>query len=309
MGAALNPAQDEVLAVLRSRERPRPSIDPGLRAALRARLETELAPVAAGLVQPVFVSKAALSQVHACEAHHQAEHEAPFEWSRGSARGTIAHKAIELSVHRRDRPAPLELVDDALRRLEDDPDNALAGFLSDLDEAERAELRSEVNDIVTKFAESWPPLRRRWVPRTESRARAELCGGMVVLGGKVDLALGTPSGTTAGTLVVDLKTGGVSPGHLDDLRFYALLETLRVGVPPFRLASYYLDAGTFTAEDVTDAVLEVAVLRTVAGARKIVELRIGLRSPSVTPNPACRWCVVRQDCDGARTWDQRHPMG
>lgn len=303
MVAALTPAQEEVLAVLRARERPRPAVDPGLRAELRSQLESRLAPLAAGLDQPVFVSKSALAQVHACEAHHLAEHAAPFGWSLPTARGTVAHKAIEISVHRRGAASPLELVDEAFACLEDEPDASIASFLLGLAESERAELRSEVNDLVSKFAELWPPLRRRWAPRTESRVRAELCGGMVVLLGKVDLALGTASGTTAGTLIVDLKTGATHAGHLDDLRFYALLETLRVGVPPFRLAGYNLDAGTFLVEDVNEDVLESATLRTVAGTGRIIELRLGLRTASVTPNPACRWCRLRHHCPSAEVWE------
>jgi hypothetical protein len=117
--------------------------------------------------------------------------------------------------------------------------------------------------MVAKFVELWPPLQKRWVPRTESRARAELCGGQVILSGRVDLALGQPRGAEAGTLLVDFKTGRTVMAHLEDLRFYALLETLRCGVPPFRVASYELDAGTFSSEDVTEATLDAAVRRTI----------------------------------------------
>jgi hypothetical protein len=126
---------------------------------------------------------------------------------------------------------------------------------------------------------------------------------MVVLTGKVDLTLGAPQGTTAGRVVVDFKSGNRHAGHADDLRFYALLDTLRVGVPPFRLVGYYLDSGAFTVEDVTEDVLEAAVRRVVAATTKIVELRLGLRSPAETPNPACRWCSRRGDCPGAEAWE------
>lgn len=301
-GPPLTPAQEEVLAVLRARGQPRPSFDSELRPRLRARLESELAAVAAVLDRPVIVSKTGLAQVHACEAHQVAEAAVPFAWSVATARGTLVHKAIELSVHWRGPRTPLDLVDDALSRLEYDSVADVGTFLRTQGEAERAELRSAANDAVGKFLESWPPLGPSWVPRSESRLRAELCEGLVVLSGKVDLSLGSAAGTQAGRLVVDLKTGGSFPGHLDDLRFYALLETLRLGVPPFRLATYYLDSGTFSADDVTEDVLEAAVRRTVAGVTKIIELRGGLRSPAVTPNPACRWCHAREGCDGARQW-------
>lgn len=301
MNVALNPAQEHLLALLRDRRHS--PCDPDLGPQLRARLEAELRPLARGLTEPAVVTKAILARVLACEAHHQAEQEAPsFAWSPATAKGTVAHKAIELSVHRRDRPPPLVLVDDALTRLADHPEHPVASYLLGLGEAERAELRGEVNDVVAKFVEVWPPLSRAWVPRTESRVRAELCGGMVRLSGKVDLALGTASGTKPGALLVDLKSGASHGGHLDDLRFYALLETLRVGVPPFRLAGYYLDAGTLSLHDVDDDLLEAAVRRTVAGVRRVLELRLGLRRASITSNPACRWCRLRPDCNGARQW-------
>jgi hypothetical protein len=293
----LTPAQEEVLALLRDGDRTRPEVDPGLRDELRRHLEAELAPVARGLTAPVFVGKAALGRVLACEAHHLAEAAAPFEWTIASARGTVAHKAIQLSVGRADRPAPLRLVDDALDRLADDPTARIADFLLGLTEADRAELRGDVNEVVAGFLELWPPLQPGWRPQAESSRRAELCGGMVVLSGKVDLTLGAAVGNQAGRVVVDLKTGGRHAGHADDLRFYALLDTLRVGVPPFRLVSYYLDSGTLVPEEVSEAVLEAAVRRTVAATRKLVELELGLRSPQRTANPACRWCRLADDCD------------
>ena len=71
-----------------------------------ADLASEISPEA-----PLFVNKHDLSMVHGCELRHLTEKETPFEWSPPLARGTIAHKAIELSMHQRRRPIPLELVD------------------------------------------------------------------------------------------------------------------------------------------------------------------------------------------------------
>lgn len=293
----LTPAQEEVLALLRDGDRARPEVDPRLRDDLRRTLEKQLGPVARGLPAPVFLGKATVGRVLACEAHHLSETAVPFEWTLAAARGTVAHKAVQLSVGRADRPAPLRLVDDALDRLADDPTARIADFLLGLSDADRAELRAEVNELVAGFLELWPPLQPGWRPQTESARRAELCGGMVVLSGKVDLTLGAPAGTRAGRLVVDLKTGSRHAGHVEDLRFYALLDTLRVGVPPFRLLSYYLDSGSFVPEEVTEAVLEAAVRRTVDAATKVVELELGLRSPQRTANVACRWCRLAPECD------------
>jgi hypothetical protein len=302
--AELNPAQREVLDALRAPDQPRPEYEPGLRVGLRRHLEEELAPLAALLERPVFVSKRALGDVLACEAHHVAQTATPFEWNVAMARGIVVHRAIQLGVFRRDAPPPLELVDDALERLADDPDASVADYLLALPEAERAELRGAASEVVSAFAELWPPLPRRWLPRTETSLRAELCGGVVVLSGRVDLSLGAPDGARAGRVLVDLKTGATAPGHLHDLRFYALLETLRCGVPPLRLASSYLEEGRLAVEDVDEDVLEAAVRRTVRGVRAVLELRLGLRSAAVTPNPACRWCPARADCEGAARWEE-----
>ena len=302
--AELNPAQRAVLDALRAPERPRPRYDTGLGAALRGHLEDELGSLAALLDRPAVVTKRALAEVLACEAHHVASSTAPFEWNVAVARGVVVHRAIQLGVFRRDAPPPLELVDDALDRLADDPDATVADYLLGLPEAERAELRGAASEVVSAFAELWPPLARTWLPRTETSVRAELCGGKLVLNGRVDLSLGAPEGDQAGRVLVDLKTGATSAGHLHDLRFYALLETLRSGVPPLRLATSYLEAGDIAVEEVNEDVLEAAVRRTVQGTRGVLELRLGLRTASVTPNPACRWCPMRADCEGAVQWEE-----
>jgi len=128
----------------------------------------------------------------------------------------------------------------------------------------------------------------------EGLARYRACGnvwgaGRVLLRGKVDLALGRAEGTQAKVLIVDFKTGRPLPVHTDDLRFYALLETLRVGVPPYRLATFSLDSGTGVSEDVDEQVLLAAARRTVAGVARLIELEEG-RDALLRAGPACRWC-------------------
>ena len=304
LGPVLSPAQQDVVELLRAPDRPRPTIERDPRPGLRRRLEEALAPLAGKLDAPLFVSKAALARIAACEAHQLAEEAAPFEWSIPTARGTIAHKAIELSVHRRDAPSPLHLVDGAFARLEADPDagSGVGSWLATLDEAERAELRGSVNEVVGGFLELWPPLPRAWRPATEVKLRAELCDGMVILSARSDLTLGMAQGSTAGKVLVELKTGARAPRHAEDLRYAALLETLRCGVPPLRLALASLDSGTISVEDVTDEVLEAALRRTIAGATRLLELRLGLRTAAITPNPACGWCAARTTCEGAVRW-------
>lgn len=315
MEGPLTPAQAETLERLRGNG-PRPRFDPGLRHDLRRELESRLQPwtdllpdpaVARG-AKPLWAGKTPIGRVLTCEAHQLAEAAEPFAWNLASVRGTVAHKAIELSLHRTDRPSPLELVDAAFERLEADGTSAGA-FLADLDPSERAEVRSEVNNLVLDFLDQFPPLqpRRAWRAATELRLTADVCGGRVTLQGKVDLVLGAPVGTEAGRAFIELKTGAARSGHVDDLRFYALLEVLKVGVPPRRLAVHSLDRGQLTTFDVDEDVLRSAVLRTADGVARLVQLHLGLRSAEVVPNPACRWCCARGSCEGAAAWAADDP--
>jgi hypothetical protein len=224
-----------------------------------------------------------------------AEREIPFAWSVPLARGSVAHKAIELSIHWRGRPDPLQLVDESIARLSEGTDG-LGDWLATCSELERAELRALANERVATFLECFPPIRSSWVPVTEGRLRTELLGGRVILAGRTDLALGRPEGTTARKVIIDLKTGSFSAAHLDDLRFYALVETLRLGTPPRLMASYYLDAGRAQPEAVTEGVLRAAAARTVDGARTLHELTVGTRAPTAKPGPMCRWCPALSTC-------------
>jgi CRISPR/Cas system-associated exonuclease Cas4 (RecB family) len=117
------------------------------------------------------------------------------------------------------------------------------------------------------------------------------------MSGKVDLVIGRPSGDESRKVIVDLKTGRFSPRHRDDLRFYALVETLRTGVPPRKVASYYLDVGEPDVEDVTEGVLRTAVRRTLDGIDALIALTVEQRTPVKRPGTSCRWCALLDDCD------------
>lgn len=293
----LNPAQQEVLDLLGAPPEARPTFSASLRDTLQADLEDGLRDLLPELdpADPLFISKHTLSTVHGCEARYMAEREIPFAWSVPLARGSVAHKAIELSIHWRGRPDPLHLVDESIARLSEGTDG-LGDWLATCSELERAELRALANERVATFLECFPPIRSSWVPVTEGRLRTELLGGRVILAGRTDLALGRPEGTTARKVIIDLKTGSFSAAHLDDLRFYALVETLRLGTPPRLMASYYLDAGRAQPEAVTEGVLRAAAARTVDGARTLHELTVGTRAPTAKPGPMCRWCPALSTC-------------
>ena len=296
-----NPAQQEVVSLLGASKGDRPEFDRNLRDELRSLLEERLEPLVETIESDafdddaLFLSKFKLSQVLGCERKFLADRDQPFEWSPPIARGTVTHKAIELSVHWRGDTSPLELVDEAMASLEN-ADKSIGDYLRVCDETERAELRAAAAATMTQFLECFPRLKPAWKPSTESPIRANLHNGLIVLSGKPDLTLGQPDGTVAGKVTIDFKTGAFSPAHREDLRFYALIESLRI-LPPRLLATYYLDQGRIHSEQVTRDLLLSAAERVIDGAGRYVELVSRQRPPGVSPGPACRWCPVQPDCE------------
>jgi hypothetical protein len=301
----LTPAQQRTLTDLGAAGADRPVFDPDLAPRLRADLEAGLVGVLdnLGADEDLTLSKHLLGRVHGCEVRLLAEDAAdePFTVTVPIARGSIAHKAVELGIHWKGEPLPLDLVDEAMASLAGS-DHWLTDFLQTCSEAERAELRSTAGDRVAKFFESFPPLDAKWRPVTESSLWVDLAGGRVRLRGKVDMTLGTARGMRAGKVIIDLKTGAPNPVHRDDLRFYALLDTIRLGVPPRLVASFYLDLAEARTEAVTEGVLDATVARTVDAAQQLTALRAGTVAPVYRPSYGCRWCVALATCDTGKRW-------
>jgi PD-(D/E)XK nuclease superfamily len=164
------------------------------------------------------------------------------------------------------------------------------------------------------FEASFPPLRelrRELSPATELPIRAELLGGALVVSGKLDLLLGTPDRLEpmrATRIAIDLKTGSAYPQYAEDNRLYALVLALRFGVPPFRVASFFLEGGTWQAEDVAEDTLFHAADRVIEAARSAASMRSG-RDPSLTPGPWCGWCPRAAGCPAADPEALMAPVG
>ena len=299
MDEELNPAQREVVAQIGARRDTWPEFPAELRYELRGELEKGMAEQVARLPAShggVWANKHALSAVHGCEKRYLAELDSWDGWSVPLARGTVVHKAIEYSINWRGTPTPADLVEEAIANLEFGEQN-IAEFLQGMSESDRAQLRSDAVDLVTKFDECWPELKRQWRPVTESKVRLDLFDRKVVLQGKIDLTLGRAEGLKAGKVLVDLKSGSFQPQHLHDMRFYAVIEAVRIGVPPRRLASYYLNQGRFHPEDVSEELLFSTVQRIVDGVNRMIQLELDGDTPRVATSPACRWCRALDTCE------------
>jgi hypothetical protein len=262
-------------------------------AELREDATDSLAELAARLGNDdVYVTKHNVAAVLACEAHHLAPDD--FAWTPARARGQVSHKAIQLLVNWRGEPTPTDVVEEALARLADE-ERSLGHYVAGLSPGDEADLRGQATERVTKFIECFPPLDRRWHPMTEATAQFPV-DGAIVLRARVDLVIGRPVERESRKVIIDLKSGRIVDRHREDLRFYALVETLCRDVPPRRLASFSLDSGTAVVEDVTTGLLRSSLRRTLDAVERIIELRVEGREPTRTPGVTCRWCVLRDDC-------------
>ncbi len=297
MDEELSPVQREVLEQIGAKRETWPEFAPELRGELRGEIENGIAEHVAqlGPDRQIWANKHAIASVHGCEKRFLADREFPG-WSVPLARGTVVHKAVEFSVNWPSVPIPGDLVDEAIASLEFGEQN-IAGFLQDMSDADRAQLRSDAIDLVTKFDECWPRLKKQWRPVTESKVRLDLFDGKVVLQGKIDLTLGRAEGGKAGKVLIDLKSGKFQPAHMQDLRYYAMIEACRIGVPPRRVASYYLDQGRFHPEDVTEDLLFSAAQRAIDGVNRMIELELDPSNPRVATSAACRWCRALPLCE------------
>lgn len=300
--STLNPAQQKVIDLLGVPQHERPKFDRDLGNRLHTELEECLKPLAETIDSiessrgNLYFNKHRLGRVLECEHCYMIEQSKPFRWSPALARGTVSHKAIELTVNWPRKPDPLDLVDEAIARLADS-NQSIGEYLRSCPDVERAELVAEANQLVVKFLESFPPLKRAWTPVTESSLRATLLGDRIVLNGKPDLILGRTEGNVASKVIIDFKSGGSFPTHIEDLRFYALLDTLRLGIPPRMLATYYLDSGDLHPEPMTVDLLFHTTNRVVAGVTRYVEIVSAQRDPVTAPPGTCYSCAAHSQSD------------
>jgi hypothetical protein len=300
--AELNPQQRDVRDELLLYGQPRPTPDRALGGALRHRAIEELTALADGLDPSdwIRVDKHRLSQAHTCTGYLRARSTEDFTWSVANVRGKVLHRALEGLIMSAYRRAPLELACAAIDELAEDEDDRTPGpFLAALPAGDRQDLARDVNDLLVKFVSDWPPVLAGWSPRVESPVK--LAFGPIHLQAQFDLALGVPMGDESRTFIVDFKSGWQQSDHRLEARFYGLMETLRSRVSPYRVATYYLDSGEYTVDDVDEELLHATFDWLVEGVRRIILAR-SEEPVTYEPSAACRWCPARTGCDNGQQW-------
>lgn len=277
---------------LRVTGRARPSADPVLVADLRAHLGLDASgtvPASTGDADAVTASR--IARVLACPAHA-----GPFGGDDGQptpARvcGALVDVLFRQWVVTGSFDDPFE---DGLGALALDGRWApLLAWVRSLDPSERAGLRAEVERQADGLRRRWPSLDATWLPRTKQCLRVPAGEGGVALAARVDLAVGRPEADRASVALVDVTSGSPRARHRSDRHFVALVETLRSGVPPFAVATYYTRTGELEVDPVTPVLLVAAARRCRAGILALAAPEV--RSDVATPDGAGQWCDACAD--------------
>jgi hypothetical protein len=166
----------------------------------------------------------------------------------------------------------------------------LVVWIGQLTSAERSELQSEVERQADGLLQRWPDLDPTWLPRTRETLRVPLAEGRVELVSRVDLAIGRPNRAEASVALVEATSGERRQSHRDDRHLDALVETLRRGVPPFVVATYFTLTGEIDVDPVTPDLLVGAARRCVTGMRAMAAPELD-RTSGPDGYPYCAGCT------------------
>ncbi len=249
----------EVLALLRDTAA-RPSFDPGLAGGLRAWLEDAAYGVVVSrgdLAPPLTLGPRELLGPVPSPAGADAGAGDAAREGAGVSEETLASRLVHALFRRL-------VVDGAI----DDPlgdaldacraagpgsaGPATVASVEAMDEESRAALGALVAAHAAHLADLVPHFAPAWMPRTDDRVAIPLAGGRIVLHGVFDLLVGLPRPDTASLCALGLCPGGSWARGRRALHYLALLETLRSGTPPFRLALLETSSGRYGIEDVRE---------------------------------------------------------
>jgi hypothetical protein len=249
-GRAAQPASgSEVLSLLRAGAAARPRFDTGLAGGLRAWLEDAAYGAAASRGDgsgPLVLGTRRLLGTAAGGWDDDAED----DWTgEDLLLGRLVHALFRQLVSVGTIGHPLG---DALDALRAEGSDELVERIESLAGTERGWLAETVASHATQLAGLVPRFAPGWLPRTDDRIAIPLAGGRVVLTGVADLLVGVPQPGVASLCALGLTTGGPWTRERRSLHFLALLETLRSGTPPFRLALLESATGRYGIEDVRE---------------------------------------------------------
>jgi hypothetical protein len=252
----------DLLGLLRGDTSARPRFDPGLAGGLRAWLEDAAYEVVAARGEhtpPLFLGARPLLGSPTESADGET-------LSDDAVLSRLVHALFRQLVHAGEIDEPLG---DALEALRAGKGGAVVRQVESLPAAERAALSETVASHAGNLVGHVPRFAPGWLPRTDDRVVTPLAGGRVVLHGVFDLLVGLPQPGTASLCALGVSTSKPWARQRRSLHYLALLETLRSGIPPFRLALLESATGRCAVEDVREEHLRAIASHIVAWLARV----------------------------------------
>jgi hypothetical protein len=261
----------EVLALLRGDAAARPRFDPGLAGGLRAWLEDAAYDVVAARGEhapPLFLGPRQLLRSHDEQGDGEGVggDSADVDGVPGGGGGDggggdhgaatdrflfarLVQALFRQLVHTGEIHDPLADALDAVRASGDEAD---VRRMESLPEGARAVLAETLAVHARNLSGLVPRFAPGWMPRTNDRVAIPLAGGRIVLHGMFDLVVGLPQPRMASLCALGLSSDGPWAVARRSLHYLSVLETLRSGAPPFRLALLESASGRYGVEDVRE---------------------------------------------------------
>ena len=240
----------EVLALLRGDAAARPRFDPGLAGGLRAWLEDAAYDVVAARGEhaaPLLLGPRQLLGSH--DEFGDGDRDGGGGGDGRLVLSRLVHILLRQLVHTGEIGDPLA---DALDALRASGDGASVREIETLPAAAGTSLAETLALHARNLTELVPRFAPGWMPRTNDRVAIPLAGGRIILHGVFDLVVGLPQPRTASLCALGLSTTGPWASARRSLHYLSLLETLRTGTPPFRLALLESASGRYGVEDVRE---------------------------------------------------------
>jgi hypothetical protein len=186
-----------------------------------------------------------------------------------SARGVLLTYVLRLVVAGAEVRHPLL---DAMQAWRCDAGHSeLQDVISHLSADDSARLTSEIEAHAVTLRQHLGDLSPTWQLRTNQRASIRVANDAVMLRDTIDLMIGEVSGADCRVGLLDITSSPLHEHFSDVLDYHALVQTLRTGSAPLRVAGLSTATGETLTLEVTEASLERALSNVMAAVIRLVQ--------------------------------------
>ena len=172
-------------------------------------------------------------------------------------RGLLVTTALSLLIH--DQPLEDPFEDPMAAWCSTQGDTTLLTAFAAADADVQARLQADVRSHVSVLRDALGAFPSSWRPQTAVRSQVLLSGGALVLRDDIDLMVGSVTDRFAALSLLDITTAPLGDAVEHTLRYHALVQTLRSGVVPLRVAIFSTATADCLIREVDTELLQRAV--------------------------------------------------